>query len=134
MALTSAVVEGDPIAAANAVSLRHATDNMPGIARQRHGTTFRYVTGANEPVRDASPLSRIRALAGPPACRRSYVHPRALEDFASDRLAKQLARQLERRCHGPIEVCAETIGVELQRAVEPLVARYLADQRNQRRA
>ncbi|MBA3394171.1 MAG: hypothetical protein H0T89_16100 [Deltaproteobacteria bacterium] len=71
MSLTSAVVEDDPIAAASAVALRHTSDDVPGIARQAHGQAhdkaFRHATAAGKPVRDTSTLSRIRALAIPPA-------------------------------------------------------------------
>ncbi len=67
MLLGSAVVEGDPIAAARAAALTHAGDDEPGIARQRHGKAFRYTTAAGRPLRDAATLLRIRALAIPPA-------------------------------------------------------------------
>jgi len=61
-------------------------------------------------------------------CRSSYVHPRLLEDFASDRLARTLAPAVRRRAHG------ESIGVDALRAIEPAVARYLASAKVKRRA
>ncbi|MDQ3369765.1 MAG: DNA topoisomerase IB [Myxococcota bacterium] len=67
MLLSSAVVEGDPVAAARAVALRHSSDEAPAITRVRRGTAFRYISSGGKPVRDASTLSRIRALAIPPA-------------------------------------------------------------------
>jgi DNA topoisomerase-1 len=56
-------------------------------------------------------------------CRTSYVHPRLLEDFAQNRLARSLARQIRRRVRHPDP--AEPITIEALRAIEPIVARYL---------
>jgi DNA topoisomerase-1 len=56
----------DPAAAARAVALTYTSDDAPGIARIRHGKSFRYTVDA-KPVRDKATLSRIRALAIPPA-------------------------------------------------------------------
>jgi DNA topoisomerase-1 len=67
MLLASSVISGDPVAAASAVELVHAGDDMPGLRRVRHGKSFRYLDAQGKPVRDASTLSRIRALAIPPA-------------------------------------------------------------------
>jgi DNA topoisomerase-1 len=67
MLLGSAVVEGDPVAAASAVQLHHSGDHEPGLARKRHGKKFRYVRADGKPVRDPATLARIRALAIPPA-------------------------------------------------------------------
>src|SRR5512138_284743 len=61
------VVAGDAEAAARAGSLHYTSDAEPGIARQRRGRGFRYVTAAGRAVRDRATLSRIRALAIPPA-------------------------------------------------------------------
>lgn len=66
MLLSTASIEGDPVAAAEAAELTHALDDEPGIARQRHGKSFRY-TYAGKPVRETATLARIRALAIPPA-------------------------------------------------------------------
>jgi DNA topoisomerase I len=67
MQLDSAVVEGDPIAAATAVALHHAGDDEPGLRRRKCGKGFRYVDARGAIVRDRATLSRIRALAIPPA-------------------------------------------------------------------
>lgn len=61
------VISGDPVAAASAVELVHAGDDAPGLRRVRHGKSFRYLDAHGKPVRDGSTLSRIRALAIPPA-------------------------------------------------------------------
>jgi DNA topoisomerase I len=67
MLLASAVVDGDPVAAATAVALHHSGDGEPGLRRTRRGKSFSYRTASGRPVRDAATLSRIRALAIPPA-------------------------------------------------------------------
>jgi DNA topoisomerase-1 len=67
MLLASAVVDGDPVAAATAVALRHTGDDAPGLRRYKRGTRFTYRDATGARVRDAATLSRIRALAIPPA-------------------------------------------------------------------
>lgn len=67
MLLASAVVEGDPLAAASAAALHHAHDGEGGIRRKRRGKSFAYRTAKGAAVRDAATLARIRALAIPPA-------------------------------------------------------------------
>jgi DNA topoisomerase I len=67
MLLASAVVDGDPVAAASAVALHHSGDDEPGLRRIKRGKRFGYRDAAGAPVRDAATLSRIRALAIPPA-------------------------------------------------------------------
>jgi DNA topoisomerase-1 len=67
MLLASAVVDGDPVAAATAVALRHTGDDAPGLRRQKRGKRFTYRDARGRVVRDAATLSRIRALAIPPA-------------------------------------------------------------------
>ena len=57
----------DALAAASAVSLRHTGDDEPGIARIRRGKHFQYRAPGGAIVRDPATLSRIRALAIPPA-------------------------------------------------------------------
>jgi DNA topoisomerase-1 len=47
-------------------ALRYIDSQAPGIARRRHGETFRYTDSAGAPVRDRATLERIRALAIPP--------------------------------------------------------------------
>ncbi len=51
----------------NGSGLRHVSDTAPGIRRLRAGKGFRYVDARGEAVRDDARLSRIRALAIPPA-------------------------------------------------------------------
>jgi DNA topoisomerase-1 len=67
MLLASAVVDGDPVAAASAVALHHSGDDEPGLRRIKRGKKFSYRDASGAPVRDAATLSRIRALAIPPA-------------------------------------------------------------------
>jgi DNA topoisomerase-1 len=67
MSLARAVVNGDPVAAATAASLHHATDDEPGITRHRRGRAFRHVKPDGKAVRNRATLSRVRALAIPPA-------------------------------------------------------------------
>ena len=61
-------------------------------------------------------------------CRSSYVHPRLLEDFTENRLARTLAPAVRRRAR------SRSLGVEALRAIEPAVARYLASAKAKRRA
>lgn len=64
-------------------------------------------------------------------CRTSYVHPRLLEDFTEDRLARTLARQIRRRVRelDSTEPVTSTITIAALRAIEPIVARYLDPRR-----
>lgn len=57
--------------------LSHASDDEPGLRRQRHGKHFRYVDPAGKPVRDQATLARIRALAIPPAWTHVWISPTA---------------------------------------------------------
>lgn len=75
MTLSSAVVDGDPVAAARAVSLNHVDDREPGIRRRKRGKSFQYLSASGRPVRDAATLSRIRALAIPPAWTDVWISP-----------------------------------------------------------
>jgi DNA topoisomerase-1 len=61
----------------------------------------------------------------PAVCRASYIHPRVIEDFESDRLARRLAGPIRRRLGHTVAVGPDAIRVELLRAIEPIVARYL---------
>ncbi|MEO8845667.1 MAG: DNA topoisomerase IB [Kofleriaceae bacterium] len=67
MLLDASAIAGDAVAAADAVSLVHAGDGEPGLRRLRRGNGFRYVDARGKAVRDPGTLSRIRALAVPPA-------------------------------------------------------------------
>jgi DNA topoisomerase-1 len=77
MLLASAVVEGDPIAAAAAAALHHSSDDDPGIRRLKRGAKFSYRDAQGAIVRDATTLSRIRALAIPPAWTDVWISPDA---------------------------------------------------------
>jgi DNA topoisomerase-1 len=73
--LGTAAVEGDPVAAAQAAALHHATDQDSGITRLRRGKQFRYTDARGRGVRDPATLSRIRALAVPPAWEQVWISP-----------------------------------------------------------
>src|SRR3954470_18723934 len=77
MLLASAVVEGDPVAAAAAAALHHSSDEDPGIRRLKRGAKFSYRDAQGAIVRDATTLSRIRALAIPPAWTDVWISPDA---------------------------------------------------------
>jgi len=70
-----ALVEGDPLAAARAGSLTYATDDSEGIKRLGRGKRFRYTDAKGKAVRDRTTLSRIRALAIPPAWTKVWICP-----------------------------------------------------------
>jgi DNA topoisomerase-1 len=67
MLLSSAALDGDPVAAASAASLHHSGDDAAGYRRIKRGRGFCYVAASGAVVCDAGALSRIRALAIPPA-------------------------------------------------------------------
>ena len=62
---------------ARAAGLCHVSDAAPGIARRRASCGFRYLRPKGGAVRDRATLSRIRALAIPPAWRGVWICPRA---------------------------------------------------------
>jgi DNA topoisomerase-1 len=62
-----------PPAAARAAGLRYVNGGDPGLRRVRAGRGFRYVDADGRPVREASTLARIRALAVPPAWRDVWI-------------------------------------------------------------
>jgi DNA topoisomerase-1 len=68
----------------------------------------------------------------PTICRTSYVHPRLFEDFTANRLARTLAPLVRRRLRQ--HKASDEIAVEALRAIEPVVARYLATTQAKRRA
>ncbi len=63
--------------AARAVGLRYVSDEEPGIRRRRAGKGFAYTGPDGEPVREEPVLSRIRALAIPPAYTDVWICTRA---------------------------------------------------------
>jgi DNA topoisomerase-1 len=60
----------------------------------------------------------------PTVCRASYIHPRVLADFSANRLARTLGRAL-RAYTLHLALTPDAIGVDVLRAIEPHVARYL---------
>lgn len=65
----------------------------------------------------------------PAVCRASYVHPRLFEDFTANRLARAVRAAVRRRV---AHHTGDPLDVEVLRAVEPVVARYLAAARRAR--
>jgi DNA topoisomerase I len=57
----------DPSKAARSAGLRYVSDQMPGFRRRRAGRGFRYLDQDGHPLRDKRQLTRIKALAIPPA-------------------------------------------------------------------
>jgi DNA topoisomerase I len=56
-------------------TLRHVTDESPGIRRRRAGAHFVYVSPSGHTIRDAATLDRIKALAIPPAWTDVWISP-----------------------------------------------------------
>lgn len=75
MLLGALAISGDAVAAADAVSLVHAVDEDPGLRRLRRAKGFRYIDARGKTVRDPRTLSRIRALAVPPAWTGVWISP-----------------------------------------------------------
>lgn len=138
---SSAVISGDPVAAASAVAMQHARDDKPRLQRNGRGKRARYARANGKPMRDEATLRRIRALAIPRAwtdvwsadpnghiqatgrgargCRKSYVHPQLFEDFNKlGELAKH-ARRVAKTGNRAIDIDALL-------AIEPAVLKYLA--------
>lgn len=67
----------DPQASAKAAGLRYVSDHLPGIRRERHGKTFRYLTPGGEKIVDEKELKRISSLAIPPAYEDVWICPSA---------------------------------------------------------
>ena len=63
----NAEVARTEIESARAAGLVYVSDTSPGIRRRRAGKGFAYLDVNTKPLRDASKLARIRALAIPPA-------------------------------------------------------------------
>jgi DNA topoisomerase-1 len=62
---------------AEAAGLRYVSDTTPGIRRIASGKGFRYVDAQGAALRDKETLSRIRALAIPPAWTEVWICPGA---------------------------------------------------------
>jgi DNA topoisomerase-1 len=65
----------DPVEAARAAGLLYVTDGTPGIRRRRAGRSFSYVMPDGEVVKQRERLSRIKALAIPPAWTDVWICP-----------------------------------------------------------
>ena len=66
---------GDRLAAARSARLRHVTDDIPGIARRRAASGFDYLDPDGHLIGDFATLSRIKALAIPPAWTAVWICP-----------------------------------------------------------
>ena len=64
-----------PADAARSAGLRYVSDTMPGLRRKRSGKHFAYVDAAGKTIRDEDVISRIRALAIPPAYEDVWICP-----------------------------------------------------------
>jgi DNA topoisomerase-1 len=65
-----------PELSARMANLRYVSDERTGIRRHRAGKGFRYLNGGGRAVAEPETLSRIRALAIPPAWREVWICPR----------------------------------------------------------
>jgi DNA topoisomerase-1 len=69
------MTESDGRASARAAGLRYSTDARPGIVRRRAGRGFSYRRPDGEVVDDPAVVTRIRALAIPPAWTDVWICP-----------------------------------------------------------
>jgi DNA topoisomerase-1 len=74
---TGGVIASTTLDAARAAGLHYMTDDRPGIRRIKTRTGFRYVDPAGKPVADRAQLTRIKALAIPPAYTDVWIAPDA---------------------------------------------------------
>jgi DNA topoisomerase-1 len=68
-------IAADGKAAARSAGLRYVDDRRPGISRVKQGKGVRYHGPDGRPIRDGETLTRIRALAVPPAWRDVWICP-----------------------------------------------------------
>lgn len=74
----AAAVAGAALAMAIAMpTLRHSSDDVPGIRRVRHGRGFSYRWPDGRAVADPRAIARIRSLAIPPAWTDVWISPHA---------------------------------------------------------
>lgn len=66
----------EPAESAKAASLRHVSDDMPGIQRRRSGKGFSYSGPDGKTIQDREGIRRIRGLAIPPAWTKVWICPR----------------------------------------------------------
>jgi hypothetical protein len=57
-----------------------------------------------------------------------------IEDFTSGALERRIGRQMKRRMHSDMAIEASAIEVKALRAIEPIIARYLAPVARRRHA
>ena len=89
----------DMLDAAKEAGLRYATDERPGIRRQKHGSGFRYVDPGGTTISDARERKRVKRLAIPPAWTDVWVaaDPRAhLQATGRDAKGRKQYRYHER--------------------------------------
>lgn len=65
----------DPVASAKAAGLRYVSDEIPGIRRVLRGKHFTYICPDGKELADETEISRIKALAVPPAYRDVWICP-----------------------------------------------------------
>ena len=63
------------VSSAEAAGLRFVSDESRGIARQRQGKAFRYLSPSGKSLKDRAELARIRKLAIPPAWTDVWICP-----------------------------------------------------------
>jgi DNA topoisomerase I len=62
--------------AATEAGLRYVSDTTPGIRREEHGKSFRYLDPKGQVITDEKSLDRIRSLGIPPAWKDVWICPR----------------------------------------------------------
>ena len=73
--MASVVSPADPLVAARDAGLRYVSDRIPGISRRKSGKGMRYIDPEGRPVGDPETLSRIKAVAIPPAWTKVWISP-----------------------------------------------------------
>ena len=65
----------NPIDSARSAGLRYVSDLMPGIARKKWRSGFRYLDPNGRMIRDKATLARIKSIVIPPAWRDVWICP-----------------------------------------------------------
>jgi DNA topoisomerase I len=63
----------DPISSAKFAGLRYILDTAPGIRRERNGSGFKYIETSGALITNSDQLSRLKALAIPPAWKDVWI-------------------------------------------------------------
>jgi len=87
----------NPVRAAKIAGLRYVTDRMAGIRRIGTNKTFRYFGPNGRLIRDASTLTRIRALVIPPAWTDVWICP--IEEGHLQAVGRDARRRKQYRYH-----------------------------------